>query len=117
MADGLPRGLRTLIYPAPDLPTAKASYERLLGKFELGLDPDLSARGPGDAGGPAYRGVARAWTARSGTRRPVARRSTRPPGTWAKGSGWPRSAIPFGNPHSASRADPLLGPTTDTGAC
>ena len=68
-------GLRTVIYPAPDLARAKAFYAALfgvqpyfdepfyvgfnVGGFELGLDPDVSARGPGDAGGLAYWGVER----------------------------------------------------------
>lgn len=68
------RGPWTVIYPAPDLAQAKAFYASLLeqqpyfdevfyvgfnvGGFELGLDPDLSARGPGAAGGLAYWGVA-----------------------------------------------------------
>lgn len=66
-------GLRTVIYPAPDLEKARAFYSELLGKapyfdqpfyvgfnvggFELGLDPDVSVRGTGDAGGLAYWGV------------------------------------------------------------
>lgn len=68
-------GLRTVIYPAPDLATAKEWYAKLLGKapyfdqpfyvgfnvggFELGLDPDMSHRGPGGGGGLAYWGVAK----------------------------------------------------------
>ena len=73
MPAGMPLGLRTVIYPAPDLDRAKAFYSALFGTqpyfdepfyvgfnvggFELGLDPDLSSRGPGHAGGLAYWGV------------------------------------------------------------
>ena len=65
-------GLRTVIYPAPDLAKAKAWYAAALGVppyfdepfyvgfnvggFELGLDPDCS-RAPGAAGGLGYWGV------------------------------------------------------------
>jgi predicted enzyme related to lactoylglutathione lyase len=63
-------GLRTAIYPAPDLPRAKAWYTKVLGQapyfdqpyyvgfrvggFELGLLPDGT---PGTAGPQAYWGV------------------------------------------------------------
>lgn len=64
-------GLRTVIYPAPDLAAGKAWYAQVLGLdpyfdeayyvgfnvggFELGLIPDGT---PGAAGGTAYWGVA-----------------------------------------------------------
>jgi predicted enzyme related to lactoylglutathione lyase len=64
------KGLRTVIYPAPDLPKAKAWYESVfqrkpyfdepfyvgfeIGGFELGLLPDAE---PGDAGAKALWGV------------------------------------------------------------
>jgi predicted enzyme related to lactoylglutathione lyase len=66
-------GLRTAIYPAPDLARAKAWYSAVLGVapyfdepfyvgfnvggFELGLDPDTSDQPPGAAGSLAYWGV------------------------------------------------------------
>jgi predicted enzyme related to lactoylglutathione lyase len=66
-------GLRTVIYPAPDLAAAKAWYTQVLGMapyfdepfyvgyavggFELGLDPDAT---PGVAGSRALWGVANA---------------------------------------------------------
>ena len=66
-------GLRTVIYPAPDLPAAKAWYTKVLGigpyfdqpfyvgfaggGFELGLLPDAQ---PGMAGARALWGVANA---------------------------------------------------------
>src|SRR5436190_12633981 len=65
------KGLRTVIYPAPDLPKAKAWYESVfqrkpyfdepfyvgfeIGGFELGLIPDEE---PGKAGAKALWGVA-----------------------------------------------------------
>ncbi|MCX5745543.1 MAG: hypothetical protein NT062_23955 [Proteobacteria bacterium] len=64
------RGLRTVIYQAPDLVVAKAFYITLTGKApyfdqpfyvgfdvagsELGLDPDVSVRAPGPSGAVAY---------------------------------------------------------------
>ncbi|HEV7516318.1 MAG TPA: VOC family protein [Thermoanaerobaculia bacterium] len=67
-------GLRTAIYPAPDLDRAKAWYTKALGLepyfdepfyvgfevggYELGLDPDTSRSSPGTAGVVAYWGVA-----------------------------------------------------------
>ena len=66
-------GLRTAIYPAPDLPAAKAWYEQVLGRkpyfdepfyvgfavggFELGLVPDGE---PGTSGAQPLWGVANA---------------------------------------------------------
>lgn len=66
-------GLRTVIYKVPDLAKAKAWYSETLGiapyfdqpfyvgfevgGFELGLDPDVSKRGPGAGGSTAYWGV------------------------------------------------------------
>jgi predicted enzyme related to lactoylglutathione lyase len=66
-------GLRTVIYPAPDLDKAKAWYSKALGiapyfdqpfyvgfnvgGYELGLDPDPS-NAPAEAGAVAYWGVA-----------------------------------------------------------
>ena len=67
-------GLRTALYPVPDLGAAKAFYTAVLGfgpyfdepfyvgyevgGFELGLDPDLSHQQPGNAGVVVYWGVA-----------------------------------------------------------
>jgi predicted enzyme related to lactoylglutathione lyase len=67
-------GLRTAIYPAPDLAKAKDWYRQALGiepyfdepyyvgfevgGYELGLNPDLSENLPGAAGVIAYWGVA-----------------------------------------------------------
>jgi predicted enzyme related to lactoylglutathione lyase len=67
-------GLRTAIYPAPDLAKAKDWYRQALGiepyfdepfyvgfevgGYELGLNPDLSENPPGAAGVIAYWGVA-----------------------------------------------------------
>ena len=67
-------GLRTAIYPAPDLGAAKRWYAELLGVapyfdepfyvgfnvagYEMGLDPDLSTSTPGAGGAVAYWGVA-----------------------------------------------------------
>jgi predicted enzyme related to lactoylglutathione lyase len=66
-------GLRTAIYPVPDLDRAKAWYATALGiepyfdepfyvgfevgGFELGLDPDTGRNPPGAAGVVAYWGV------------------------------------------------------------
>jgi predicted enzyme related to lactoylglutathione lyase len=66
-------GLRTAIYPAPDLDRAKDWYRKALGiepyfdepfyvgfevgGFELGLDPDVGKNPPGSAGVVAYWGV------------------------------------------------------------
>ena len=66
-------GLRTVIYKVPDLARAKAWYSETfgiapyfdepfyvgfeVGGYELGLDPDLSKRGPGPGGSLAYWGV------------------------------------------------------------
>ena len=66
-------GLRTAIYPAPDLDTAKAWYSKVLGiepyfdepyyvgfevgGYELGLNPDTQNHEPGTAGVIAYWGV------------------------------------------------------------
>lgn len=63
-------GLRTVIYPAPDLDAAKAWWTALIGSppyfdepfyvgyevdgAELGLDPDTSQRSPGPGGAVAY---------------------------------------------------------------
>jgi len=63
-------GLRTIIYPAPELDSLKRWYTQLLGiepyfdqpfyvgynvdGFELGLDPDISTRKPGSGGVVAY---------------------------------------------------------------
>jgi predicted enzyme related to lactoylglutathione lyase len=82
-------GLRTVVYKVPDLDRAKTWYRELfaiepyfdepfyvgfnVGGFELGLDPDVSTRGPGEGGAVAYWGVANlegalaAITARGGT--------------------------------------------------
>ena len=70
------QGLRTVIYPAPDLVKAKAWYSKALGiepyfdqpfyvgfnvgGYELGLDPDASSTPGGNGGGAAYWGVANA---------------------------------------------------------
>jgi len=67
-------GLRTVIYKVSDLPRATDWYAALLdlrpyfeepfyvgfnvGGYELGLDPDVSAQGPGPGGAVAYWGVA-----------------------------------------------------------
>ena len=67
-------GLRTVIYKVSDLPRATQWYAALLdlapyfeepfyvgfnvGGYELGLDPDVSAQGPGAGGAVAYWGVA-----------------------------------------------------------
>ncbi len=67
-------GLRTTIYPVPDLARGKEWYSRALdlepyfdepfyvgfnvGGYELGLDPDTSEVRPGAGGGIAYWGVA-----------------------------------------------------------
>jgi predicted enzyme related to lactoylglutathione lyase len=67
------RGLRTVVYKVPDLARAKAWYSEVfgiapyfdqpfyvgfeVGGYELGLDPDLSKRGPGPGGSLAYWGV------------------------------------------------------------
>jgi predicted enzyme related to lactoylglutathione lyase len=67
-------GLRTVVYPAPDLARARDWYAAVLEQApyfdqpfyvgfdvagsELGLDPDLSDHAPGDAGGTAYWRVA-----------------------------------------------------------
>ena len=72
-ASGLPpvgpvfRGLRTVIYQVDDLTRGKAFYSAATGRtpyfdelfydvggFELGLDPDLTKRGPGGGGAIAY---------------------------------------------------------------
>jgi predicted enzyme related to lactoylglutathione lyase len=66
-------GLRTVIYPAPDLAVSKAWFTSLLGVepyfdepfyvgfevggYELGLDPDTDRNRPGAAGVVAYWGV------------------------------------------------------------
>jgi predicted enzyme related to lactoylglutathione lyase len=66
-------GLRTVIYHVPDLNRAKQFYSAVfgvspyfdepfyvgfnVGGFELGLDPDCSAQGPGAGGSTAYWGV------------------------------------------------------------
>lgn len=66
-------GLRTVVYKVPDLERAKTWYRELfaiepyfdqpyyvgfnVGGFELGLDPDVSTRGPGEGGSVAYWGV------------------------------------------------------------
>jgi predicted enzyme related to lactoylglutathione lyase len=68
------KGLRTVIYHAPDLAKAKAWYSEVLGiepyfdqpfyvgfnvgGYELGLDPDASATPRGNGGAVAYWGVA-----------------------------------------------------------
>jgi predicted enzyme related to lactoylglutathione lyase len=68
------RGLRTVIYHAPDLAKARAWYAKALGiepyfdqpfyvgfnvaGYELGLDPDASSTPGGNAGVVAYWGVA-----------------------------------------------------------
>ena len=67
------QGLRTVIYPAPDLDQTKAWYSALLGQqpyfdqpfyvgytvggFELGLDPNAVIASPGSGGAVAYWGV------------------------------------------------------------
>lgn len=69
-------GLRTIIYPAPDLERAKAWYTSVLGfepyfdqpfyvgynvrGYELGLDPNAPTINQGDAGTVTYWGVANA---------------------------------------------------------
>ena len=66
-------GLRTVIYPAPDLDRGKAWYAQVLGKepyfdqpfyvgfnvggFELGLDPDMTGITAGTGSVSAYWGV------------------------------------------------------------
>ena len=66
-------GIRTVIYPAPDLAASKAWFSDLLGfppyfdepfyvgfnigGFELGLDPDTKGVKPGPGGSVAYWGV------------------------------------------------------------
>lgn len=66
-------GLRTIIYPAPDLDQAKAWYTSILGLepyfdqpfyvgynvggYELGLDPDAPSKTRSDAGAVTYWGV------------------------------------------------------------
>ena len=66
-------GLRTAVYPVPDIQAAKDWYTRILGiapyfdepfyvgfnvgGYELGLDPDTSASQPGSDGPHAYWGV------------------------------------------------------------
>lgn len=66
-------GLRTVVYKVPDLERAKTWYRELfaiepyfdqpfyvgfnVGGFELGLDPDVATRGPGEGGAVAYWGV------------------------------------------------------------
>jgi predicted enzyme related to lactoylglutathione lyase len=66
-------GLRTVIYKSPDLQRAKQWYGDLfgitpyfdqpyyvgfnVGGYELGLDPDVGKRGPGEGGAVAYWGV------------------------------------------------------------
>lgn len=68
-----PLGLRTVIYPVPDLARARDWYAAAfgvtpyfdepfyvgfrVGGFELGLDPDCSRVGPGEGGAAAYWGV------------------------------------------------------------
>ncbi|MEY2584646.1 MAG: hypothetical protein QOD80_672 [Verrucomicrobiota bacterium] len=68
------KGLRTVIYHAPDLAKAKAWYSGVLGiepyfnqpfyvgfnvgGYELGLDPDASSTPGGNGGAVAYWGVA-----------------------------------------------------------
>jgi predicted enzyme related to lactoylglutathione lyase len=68
------KGLRTVIYYAPDLAKAKAWYSDVLGfepyfdqpfyvgfnvgGYELGLDPDASSTPGGNGGAVAYWGVA-----------------------------------------------------------
>ena len=70
----VPLGLRTVIYPAPDLARAKAWYAAAfgvapyfdepfyvgfsIGGFELGLDPDAPSDGGASNGAVAYWGVA-----------------------------------------------------------
>jgi predicted enzyme related to lactoylglutathione lyase len=67
------QGLRTVIYPAPDLDKAKAWYSTVLGippyfdqpfyvgfnvgGYELALDPDASSTPGGKSGAVAYWGV------------------------------------------------------------
>lgn len=69
-------GLRTIIYPAPNLERAKAWYTSILGfepyfdqpfyvgynvgGYELGLDPNASSASGGDAGAVTYWGVSNA---------------------------------------------------------
>ena len=66
-------GLRTVTYKVADLARAKAWYSEVfglapyfdqpfyvgfeIGGYELGLDPDLSTRGPGSGGALSYWGV------------------------------------------------------------
>ncbi|HEX3130491.1 MAG TPA: VOC family protein [Thermoanaerobaculia bacterium] len=66
-------GLRTVVYPVPDIQAARDWYARILdfppyfdepfyvgfnvGGYELGLDPDLSSSKPGSEGPHAYWGV------------------------------------------------------------
>src|SRR5438093_2992727 len=66
-------GLRTAIYPSPDLARGKQWYSQVLGHkpyfdepfyvgfsvggFELGLDPDVSKEKPGPGGSVTYWGV------------------------------------------------------------
>lgn len=66
-------GLRTVVYPVPDIQAARDWYARILGfppyfdepfyvgfnvgGYELGLDPDPSASKPGSDGPHAYWGV------------------------------------------------------------
>jgi predicted enzyme related to lactoylglutathione lyase len=70
------RGLRTVIYPTPDLAKAKSWYAKALGiepyfdqpfyvgfnvsGYELGLDPDALTASGGKGGSVAYWGVANA---------------------------------------------------------
>jgi predicted enzyme related to lactoylglutathione lyase len=72
-------GLRTVIYPTPDLARGKAWYSSVLGiepyfdqpfyvgynvgGYELGLDPDSSSTPAGSQGSVAYWGVADAQAA------------------------------------------------------
>ena len=67
-------GLRTVVYKVTDLAAARAWYAGVfdvtpyfdepfyvgftVGGYELGLDPDVAARGAGPGGGLAYWGVA-----------------------------------------------------------
>ena len=67
------QGLRTAIYPTPDLARGKEWYRQVLGRdpyfdepfyvgfnvggFELGLDPDTSEGAPGAGGVTVYWGV------------------------------------------------------------
>jgi predicted enzyme related to lactoylglutathione lyase len=70
------QGLRTVIYPVPDLERAKAWYSTILGKapyfdqpfyvgfsvggYELGLNPDPEAGVAGSGGATTYWGVSNA---------------------------------------------------------